>query len=269
MEREASSEAKSTLQNLDVHAQWIRRYRSSENDRFSRLAFDYVAQVFGPPTREPVVDVGSGSGHKSLLLAHRGYRVRGLDFSHAMVQEANAAAKAAGLAESLDFVVGDLTALPFRSGAVARVLCWGVLMHVPDVAKGVAELARVIAPGGILIVSEGNFRSVHALMLRLASRLPGRQSGKFLVTPAGPEAWESTAAGPLVTRQADIPWLIAEFKRHGLRLHSRRAGQFTEIYTVLPWKPLRRLVHLFNDTWFGYVRRAGPSFGNLLVFDRP
>jgi 2-polyprenyl-3-methyl-5-hydroxy-6-metoxy-1,4-benzoquinol methylase len=268
MERQARSEAKSTFQNLDVHAAWIRRYRTTENDRFNRLAFDYVAQVFGPPTQEPVVDVGSGSGHKSLLLAHRGYRVRGIDFSHVMVQEANAAANAAGLAERLDFLVGDLTALPFQSGAVSRALCWGVLMHVPDVAKGIAELARVIAPRGILIVSEGNFRSLHALTLRLASRLLGRRGGRFIATPAGLEAWEDTASGRLVTRQADIPWIIAEFERHGLRLRSRRAGQFTEIYTVLPWKPLRWFVHLFNHTWFGYVRRAGPSFGNLLVFDR-
>ena len=142
-------------------------------------------------------------------------------------------------------------------------------MHVPDVAKGVAELARVIAPGGVLVVSEGNFRSLHAFVLRFASRFLRRQGSSLLATPAGREVWENTATGRLVTRQADIPWLISEFERHGLRLRTRRAGQFTEIYTVLPWKPLRRLVHLFNEIWFRYVRRAGPSFGNLLVFVRP
>ena len=72
-----------------------------------------------------------------------------------------------------------------------------------------------------------------------------------------------------MTRQADIPWLIAEFERHGLRLSRRRAGQFTEIYTVLPWRWPRRIVHALNHAWFRFIRRGGPAFGNLLVFVRP
>ncbi len=66
-----------------------------------------------------------------------------------------------------------------------------------------------------------------------------------------------------------FPWLIAEFERNGLRFVRRRAGQFTEIYTILPWRWLRRIVHSFNHAWFRWVRRGGPAFGNLLVFVRP
>ena len=48
------------------------------------------------------------------------------------------------------------------------------------------------------------------------------------------------------------------------------AGQFTEIYMILPWKPLRTLVHAFNNFWFrAFGSFAGGSYGNILVFQRP
>ena len=87
-------------------------------------------------------------------------------------------------------------------------------------------------------------------------------------TLAGIEFWEETSTARLMTRQADIPWLIAEFRRHGLELVDRRAGQFTEIYVLLPWKPLRLLVHAINNLWFRRIRLAGPAYGNLLVLRR-
>jgi len=71
------------------------------------------------------------------------------------------------------------------------------------------------------------------------------------------------------TRQADIPWLIREFEKHGLKLRRRRAGQFTEMFILLPWKPLRSLVHAANNLWFRMGGAGGPAFGNLLVFERP
>jgi hypothetical protein len=54
-----------------------------------------------------------------------------------------------------------------------------------------------------------------------------------------------------------------------LKLRRRRAGQFTEIFILLPWKPLRRVVHAANNLWFRMGGAGGPAFGNLLVFERP
>ena len=92
-----------------------------------------------------------------------------------------------------------------------------------------------------------------------------RERAEVISTPAGIEFWETTSTGHFMTRQADIPWLICEFERHGLKLLERRAGQFTELYTVAPWKWLRKLIHAFNHVWF-HCRWAGPSYGQLLVF---
>lgn len=266
---ETRQEPKTTLQDMEVHSAWMRQFRTSENDPFYNLAFDYIAAVYGRAGDEPVVDAGCGSAVKSLHLARRGYRVRGLDFSGAILEQARRAAEAAGLADRMEFAQNDLTAMTVATGTARRALCWGVLMHVPDIEKAVSELARIMAPGGRLVISEGNFRSLQARGLRGLKRLLGRQRAELIRTPAGLEHWEGTSTGKLMTRQADIPWLIAEFERHGLKLIERRAGQFSEIYMVLPWKPLRLLVHAFNNLWFRWPRSAGPAYGNILVFERP
>lgn len=269
IDAEARREPKSTLQTMEVHDGWTRDFRTPENDRFFNMAFDYIAGCFGPPGDERVLDAGCGSGTKSLHLARRGFRVLGLDFSSAILDPARQTAEIAGLTGRIEFQQGDLTALSLPTGSLRRIVCWGVLMHVPAVEKAIAELARVLAPGGILVISEGNLRSIQAVKLRWLKRLLRRQRAEVVRTAAGIEFWEETGSGRLMTRQADIPWLIAESRRHGLRLVERRAGQFSEIYTILPWKPLRSLVHAFNHLWFRWIRRGGPAFGNILVFGKP
>jgi 2-polyprenyl-3-methyl-5-hydroxy-6-metoxy-1,4-benzoquinol methylase len=270
VDSKARVEPTSTLQAMDVHASWSRQFRSSENDRFYGLAFDYIAGEFGEPALAPVVDAGCGSATKSLHLAKRGFQVQALDFSEAILVEARRESEKAGLADRIEFAQADLTALTLPTAGARRVLCWGVLMHVPAVEKAVAELSRALAPGGTLIVSEGNKRSLQAWSFSALKRLLGRERAEIVHAPAGKEFWEETRTGKLMTRQADIPWLIAEFERHGLRLRERRAGQFTEIYMVLPWRPLRTLVHAFNNFWFRALPSfAGGAYGNILVFDRP
>lgn len=261
-------EPKTVLQEMEVHSQWIAQFRGSENTPFYNLAFDFIAERFGKPTAQPVVDAGAGTGTKSLQLARRGYRVLGLDISDSIVAQARAAAAEAGLGAKVEFRQADLTDIPLSSGSVKGAVCWGVLMHVPPVEKAIGELARIIAPGGVLAISEGNMRSLQAVGLRALKSLLRRERAEVLHTPSGIEFWEQTSSGRFMTRQADIPWLIREFERHGLQLQTRRAGQFTELYTLVPWKPLRLLVHAFNNLWFR-CRWAGPAFGNLLVFRRP
>jgi hypothetical protein len=102
--------------------------------------------------------------------------------------------------------------------------------------------------------------------MRLLKRLLDRERGVLRYTPAGVEAWEETRTGKLMTRQARIAGIVRSFGDHGARLVSRRAGQFSELFTVLPWKPARSLVHAVNSLWFRWPALAGPAFGNLLVF---
>jgi 2-polyprenyl-3-methyl-5-hydroxy-6-metoxy-1,4-benzoquinol methylase len=262
-------EPKTVLQDMEVHDQWIGHFRSAENEPFYDLAFDYIARQFGDPSQASVLDAGCGSATKTLHLAKRGYRVLGLDLSESILENARAAVKKAGLESKVEFRRADLTQIDLPAAGMSRGICWGVLMHIPAVDKAVAELARVIAPGGTLIISEGNQYSLQAIGLRTLKKLLGKERAELIRTPAGIEFWEETSTGRFMTRQANIPWLIREFEKHGLKLETRRAGQFTEIFTVVPWRPVRLLIHAVNNAWFRILPWAAPSFGNILVFRRP
>ncbi len=261
-----SEDVKATLRDMEVHDGWTTGYRTHENEPFYSLAFDFVASVFGAPEGEPILDAGCGSGTKSAHLAKRGYHVVGVDISERILEVGRTNMDKAGLSDRVKVQLADLLSMPFDDGMFRGVLCWGVLMHVPEVEKAIAELSRVTKPGGIIVVSEGNRYSIQAMGLRWLKRLLKRERAEVRERPSGIELWEETSTGRLVTRQADIEWLINEFERHGAQLIERRAGQFTEVFTLLHWKPLRSAIHLFNNLWFRWPRFAGPAFGNLLVF---
>jgi ubiquinone/menaquinone biosynthesis C-methylase UbiE len=175
------------------------------------------------------------------------------------------------------FEQGDLLNLPFGEHTFDFVLCWGVLMHIPEVERAISELARVVKPNGFLIVSEVNMWSIESTLRRALSsalgrslirRLRGREAAELRVGAAGAEYWYHTEAGPLFVRQARIPWLIAEFRSRGLVIVERTAGQFTELYTSVPTNLLKRIMHAFNRTWFTRVRWPQPATGNLLIFQK-
>ncbi len=69
------------------------------------------------------------------------------------------------------------------------LLCWGVLMHVPELGKAVSELTRVLRKGGMCVVSEVNMRSVQAVVLRHARQFLGRKKADVRRLAAGVEHW--------------------------------------------------------------------------------
>jgi ubiquinone/menaquinone biosynthesis C-methylase UbiE len=95
-----------------------------------------------------VLDVGSGPGEVTAHLEALGLSVRGVDLSPAMV----------GLARrehpSIEFGVGEMSALDVRDASLAGVSAWYSLIHVPapDRPDVLAELHRVLAPGGYLLL---------------------------------------------------------------------------------------------------------------------
>jgi len=100
-----------------------------------------------------VLDLGCGLGEVTFrvaqLVAPRG-RATGVDVSTNMIDEARRRAEGRGL--PVDFEVGDSQALRFANGAFDAVRAERMLMHVPDAERAIAEMARVIAPGGRIAV---------------------------------------------------------------------------------------------------------------------
>jgi demethylmenaquinone methyltransferase/2-methoxy-6-polyprenyl-1,4-benzoquinol methylase len=96
------------------------------------------------------LDLACGTGDIAFMLAARGADVLGLDITHRMLQLARAKGGAAR------FVTGDMLALPFGDEAFDIVTTGYGLRNVPDIPRAIAEMRRVLKPGGVLLSLDFN-----------------------------------------------------------------------------------------------------------------
>jgi ubiquinone/menaquinone biosynthesis C-methylase UbiE len=267
--RGASSELlEATLREPDVHRQWEERFRTPANARFYDLVFDHLVRISGMSPEAVVLDAGCGIADYALRLAKHGMRVVAVDFSESVLAMARENVRRSSLSDRIMVRRENILSLSFEDESFDSVLCWGVLMHIPEVERAITELARVVRRGGVVIVSESNMFSCESLGVRLLKRVWRRNRDEVQATPAGLEHWEMTPAGTLVTRETNIGWLAQTFEQAGLTLQRRLPGQFTEFYTRVSSTRLQRLIHAFNHVWFKYVRFAPFAVGNILVLRR-
>lgn len=120
---------------------------------------DAWRQTLGPllPQGARIADLGCGTGSLSVLLAELGHRVVGVDFAPRMVAAATSKAAAAGVEAT--FLVGDAAAPGLAEGEFDVVLCRHVLWAMPDPSAALAQWVRLLAPGGSLLLVEGNWWS--------------------------------------------------------------------------------------------------------------
>ncbi len=105
-----------------------------------------------------ILDVGSGAGQIAghlLEFSDRDAQITCTDLSAQMLGRARQRLKN----DRPAFVVADVTSLPFADASFDGITCGYVLEHVPEPAKGLSELARVLAKGGrmLLLTTEDNF----------------------------------------------------------------------------------------------------------------
>lgn len=113
-----------------------------------------------------VLDAACGTGRHSVELARRGHQVIGVDRSPAMLELARAKLPQG------EFRQGDLIALPVEAGAVDAVVCALALVHPPELGGAMAEFARVLCPGGRVIISD-----VHPFLITLGWQAQFRIEG--------------------------------------------------------------------------------------------
>lgn len=106
------------------------------------------------PAGAKVLDVGCGGGQLLLAMAARqpDWRLTGLDLSDGQVKRARA--RAAGAGAGVDFVQGSALDLPFADDTFDGVVSVASIKHWPDPARGLAEIYRVLKPGGTMLVFE-------------------------------------------------------------------------------------------------------------------
>jgi len=175
-----------------------------------------VGQVFALLDARPshrVLEVGCGAGQ--LLARVPAGRAFGVDLSESLL-----ARTAARLRGGAVLAQGDASALPFASGAFERVYCSEVLEHLVDPAAAVAEIRRVLAPGGVAVLSvpnEGLINRAKDWMRRLGLwglvmrdagyDMPARMDDEWHLHAFDRSAFRALVPPTLrITRLVGVPW---------------------------------------------------------------
>ena len=135
-------------------------------NRYLRAGFQARVRVLGECLRGVDIkdrrwlDAGCGSGTLSRYLADRGGNVLGIDASADMVRNANLTFLK-GAQRHVEFrQIDSIADLPISDCSLDGILCSSVLEYVPDIHACLAEFARILRPGGHLLVSVPNRDSI-------------------------------------------------------------------------------------------------------------
>jgi arsenite methyltransferase len=139
---------------LDYPRDLLARVPETAAESFAGVANPFTLGALEPG--EVVLDLGSGAGTDSLIAAQmvgpQGH-VTGLDMTEEMLAKARAAA-AEMKATNVDFLEGDVEALPFESESFDVVISNGVIDLIPDKDAVFTEIQRVLRPGGRIQIAD-------------------------------------------------------------------------------------------------------------------
>ena len=186
-----------------------------------------VIDALGSRPVRSLIDLGTGTGRMLGLLAPRASRATGLDSSHAMLSVARANLERAGLS-GVDLRQGDIHAPPFGRGSFDLVVVHQVLHYLDDPARALREAARLVAPGGRLLVVDFAPHDLEFLReeqahrrprLRrragdgLARRLPGSAWWRHAISPPADESGHQLTVTLWLAASAAEPTLASEVER--------------------------------------------------------
>lgn len=213
---------------------------SATYDQPGNAAFDLdepvVKEIVDALPAGVALDAACGTGRHSRLLAERGHRVIGVDGTPGMLARARERVPAG------EFLLGDLHHLPVGDAEVDLVVCALALTHVPALTPVIAEFARVLRPGGHLVIADIHPESVARGSVP-AVRGPGGRPGRLsahrhlvgdylraalpvglrvrrceeLVTGPPPATEPATTVGPWEL----WPWCLAEMVPEAARAANR------------------------------------------------
>ncbi len=117
------------------------------------LESDYLARRWQEKGFRTCLDHGCGPGRHAIFLARRGFRVTGFDQSETALDYLRQWAAQDGLA--VETARGDMAALPLAEGGFDCAVCYNVIYHAAPaaMAQALAELGRVLRPGGELFIT--------------------------------------------------------------------------------------------------------------------
>lgn len=215
----------------------ISRLESRAKDRvFARLFDKYAAQLALPPSAQ-VLEVGCGTGAMTRFLAQRpdfAGKAIGVDHCRAFIEAARRFAQAENVNDRVEFRVGDAHNLDFSSATFDAVIAHTLISHVTEPTAVLREMARVVRPGGTVVIFDGDYAS-------LTYAFPDHEFGRRMDAALVSAAFNN----PMIMRV--LPRLLPEL---GLSLTAARGDAVVEIGTGSYFKS-------FAETYASSVTKAG------------
>lgn len=222
-----------------------------------------VLELVEPDPGDAVLDVATGTGHAALALAPRVATVVGLDRTEEMLAQANAAARAAGIA-NVAWVLGDAHRLPFPDASFDVYVARAAPHHFEDLPAALAEAFRVLRPGGRAAFVDC---SPHPDARDLLHEIEVGRDPTHVVSRTVAE-WEAVLVGAgfevEVARRRELTWRFEnwmgtmdvepEQRRRLARLLEEAGGAAREALV-----PERREGELWHRYWHALIRVRKPA----------
>ncbi|MFQ5931540.1 MAG: methyltransferase domain-containing protein [Nitrospiraceae bacterium] len=148
---------KATIQNLIT-----RMELRGKDPTFTKLRDAYLDKLPLEPSAR-VLEIGCGSGVVVRTVArHEGFagRVTGVDQSPVLIETARRLATEEGVGDRTEFHIGDAHALDYADGSFDAVIAHTLISHVTEPFTVLKEAARVVRPGGIVAIFDGDYGSL-------------------------------------------------------------------------------------------------------------
>lgn len=236
-----------------------RFFAELERERYAWEPYIPTFARFAQGKDRDLLEVGVGAGTDFVNWVRHGARATGIDLTPRGVELTHERLALEGL--HADVHVADAERLPFADGTFDIVYSYGVLHHSPDTARAVAELRRVLRPGGRALVMVYHVPSWVGFMLwtlHCAAKLRPWRSPRWAIyhhlESPGTKAYTKAEARTLFAGFREVK--VWTHLSHGDLLLMRPAKKYASL--------LHRTLWAFYPRWF--VRRTGNVFGtNLFV----
>ena len=147
---------------------WSSSYESGRGARQLQGLQTAALAALGLSRDDVLLDLGCGTGAAVRQAAPTVRRAVGFDLSPAMIAQAR---KLASNIDNVEFREGDVSGpLPFSDGEFTAIVCTTAFHHFPRPLDTIAEMSRVLAPGGRLVIGDFNRRHPAVFAADLAQR---------------------------------------------------------------------------------------------------